>query len=189
MNTDKTTVENTDSEKELSQNQPQPNTENMIEGKVEDIPAADPLQLLNEELALANDKYLRLYSDFENFKKRSIKERIEIFKTAGADVITALLPVLDDFERALKSMENNTDVNALKEGVVLIQGKLKNILSQKGLQPVESVGKVFDTDLHEAITNIPVTEEEKKGTVIDEVERGYMLNDKVIRHAKVVVGN
>lgn len=189
MNTDKSTAENAGSEKDLSQNQPNQSNENIVESQVEDMPAADPLQLIQEELSIANDKYLRLYSDFENFKKRNTKERIELFKTAGADVITSLLPVLDDFERALRAMETNTDANAVKEGVVLIQNKLKNILTQKGLQSIESIGKPFDTDLHEAVTNIPVAEEEKKGIVIDEVEKGYLLNEKVIRHAKVVVGN
>ncbi len=189
MNTDKTTVENTGGEQEMSQNVENQVNETITEGQVEDTPAADPLQLIQEELAIANDKYLRLYSDFENYKKRNLKERIEIFKTAGADVITSLLPVLDDFERALRSMETNTDVNAVKEGVVLIQNKLKNILGQKGLQQLESIGKPFDTDLHEAVTNIPVEEAEKKGIVLDEVEKGYTLNEKVIRHAKVVVGN
>ena len=156
---------------------------------MEETEPENPLQLIQEELSIANDKYLRLYSDFENFKKRNQKERIELFKTAGSDVIASLLPVLDDFERALRAMENNTDTNALKDGVVLIQNKLKNILAQKGLQAIESIGKPFDTDLHEAITNIAVDDEEKKGTVIDEAEKGYMLYDKVIRHTKVIVGN
>jgi len=149
----------------------------------------NPADLLKEELAIANDKYIRLYSDFENYKKRMMRERIDLIKTAGADVIASLLPVLDDLERALKSMENSaTDVNALKDGVILIQTKLKNQLSQHGLQPIDSLNKPFDTDLHEAITNLPVDDESKKGMVIDEIEKGYMLNDKVLRHAKVVVG-
>lgn len=189
MNSDKTTVENTDSANELSQNEEGKGNESLTDGQVEETSIENPIELIQQELSIANDKYLRLYSDFENYKKRNQKERIEIFKSAGSDVITSLLPVLDDFERALRSMETNTDVNAVKEGVVLIQNKLKNILSQKGLQQLESIGKPFDTDLHEAVTNVPVEEEEKKGIVVDEVEKGYLLNDKVIRHAKVVVGN
>lgn len=152
-------------------------------------PTPNPLEVIKEELAVANDKYLRLYSDFENYKKRIVRDRIELLKTANADVIISMLPVLDDFERALRSMENASDVEAVKEGVVLIQNKLKSILAQKGVSPIESAGKTFDTDLHEAVTSIPVEEEDKKGTVIDEVEKGYMLHDKVIRHAKVVVGS
>ena len=189
MNSDKTTVENTGSGNELPQNEETKTNKNLTEGEVEETPIENPMQLIQEELTIANDKYLRLYSDFENYKKRNQKERIEFFKTAGADVITSLLPVLDDFERALRSMDTKADANAVKEGIILIQNKLKNILSQRGLQPLDSIGKPFDTDLHEAVTNIPVEEEEKKGIVLDEVEKGYSLNDKVIRHAKVVVAN
>lgn len=153
------------------------------------VPVENPVELLKEELAIANDKYLRLYSDFENYKKRMMRERVDLIKTAGADVIASLLPVLDDLERALKAMDNTTtNVEAVKEGVILIQTKLKNQLAQHGLQALESVNKPFDTDLHEAVTNLPVEDESKKGIVIDEIEKGYMLNDKVLRHAKVVVG-
>lgn len=175
-------------------NEPTPQDEilnSSEEQKVEEqqSPEENPADLLKAELDIANDKYIRLYSDFENYKKRMMRERIDLIKTAGADVIASLLPVLDDLERALKSMENTTtDVNALKDGVLLIQTKLKNQLAQHGLKPIESLNKPFDTDLHEAVTNLPVEEESKKGIVIDEIEKGYMLNDKVLRHAKVVVG-
>lgn len=153
------------------------------------VPVENPVELLKEELAIANDKYLRLYSDFENYKKRMMRERVDLIKNASADVIASLLPVLDDLERALKAMDNTTaNVEAVKEGVILIQAKLKNQLAQHGLQALESVNKPFDTDLHEAVTNLPVEEESKKGIVLDEIEKGYMLNDKVLRHAKVVVG-
>jgi len=144
--------------------------------------------LLKEELSLANDKYLRLYAEYDNFRRRTIKEREEARKTEGKDVITALLPVLDDFDRALKATENATEVAPVREGVLLIQNKLKNTLTQKGLQPMESIGQPFDADLHEAITNIPAPNDEMKGKVIDEMEKGYYLNDKVIRFAKVIVG-
>lgn len=147
-----------------------------------------PEDLLKEELALANDKYLRLYAEFDNFRRRTTKERIELLQTAGKEIVVALLPVLDDFERAVKSMEAATDVNAVKEGVVLVQNKLNNILSQKGLKPMESIGNAFDADLHEAITNIPAPTDDMKGKVIDEMEKGYYLNDNVIRFAKVIVG-
>lgn len=148
-----------------------------------------PEQLLKQEIALANDKYLRLYAEFDNFRRRTIKERSELQQTAGLDVIVSLLPVLDDFDRATRYMENTTDVNAVKEGVGLIQQKLKNILGQRGLKEMESIGTAFDPELHEAITNIPAPSDKQKGKVIDEVEKGYYLNDKVARHAKVVVGN
>jgi molecular chaperone GrpE len=148
-----------------------------------------PEQLLKQEVALANDKYLRLYAEFDNFRRRTIKERSELLQTAGMDVIVSMLPVLDDFDRALRHIDNTTDVNAVKEGVVLIQSKLKNILGQKGLKEMQAIGTAFDPELHEAITNIPAPTDEQKGKVIDEVEKGYYLNDKVARHAKVVVGN
>ena len=143
---------------------------------------------LKEELALANDKYLRLYAEFDNFRRRTSKERVELLQTAGRETIVALLPVLDDFERAEKALETSTDVNAVKEGVALIQNKLNNILSQKGLKPMQSIGQPFDADLHEAITNIPAPTDDMKGKVIDEMEKGYYLNDNVIRFAKVIVG-
>ncbi|MBD1394988.1 nucleotide exchange factor GrpE [Mucilaginibacter sp. ZB1P21] len=141
-----------------------------------------------EELTQANDKFLRLYAEFDNFRRRTIKEREDARKTEGKDVIVALLPVLDDFERAIRSMENATDIVAVKEGVALIQNKMKNILAQKGLKEMQSIGTPFDADLHEAITNIPAPTDDLKGKVIDEMEKGYELNEKVIRFAKVIVG-
>jgi len=144
---------------------------------------------LKEELAAANDKYLRLFAEFDNFRRRTANERKELLVTAGKEVIVSLLPVLDDFERAFKSMETATDVVAVQAGVELIYSKLNNILAQKGLKPMESVGQPFDADLHEAITNIPAPNEELKGKVLDEMEKGYYLGDKVIRFAKVIVGN
>lgn len=143
---------------------------------------------LEDELSEMKDKYLRLYSDFENFKRRTSKERVEFFKTAGQEIITAMLPVLDDFERATKAMDTAQDVAAVKEGVTLVHNKLKSILSQKGLKEMEAQGKDFDADFHEAITNIPAPSPELKGKVVDAVEKGYFLGDKVIRYAKVVVG-
>ncbi|MET3979501.1 molecular chaperone GrpE [Mucilaginibacter sp. UYP27] len=141
-----------------------------------------------EELSQANDKYLRLYAEFDNFRRRTIKEREDARKTEGKDIIVALLPVLDDFERALRAMDNTTDVGPVKEGVTLIQHKLKNLLTQKGLKEMQSIGTTFDPDLHEAITNIPAPTDDMKGKVVDEMEKGYELNEKVIRFAKVIVG-
>jgi len=141
-----------------------------------------------EDLALANDKYLRLYAEFDNYKRRTTKERVELLQTAGKEVIVSMLPVVDDFDRAVKAMENATDISAVKEGVLLVQSKLKNILTQKGLKEMDAKGTTFDADIHEAITNIPAPTDDLKGKVVDELEKGYYLNDKVIRFAKVIVG-
>ncbi len=147
-----------------------------------------PVDTLKEELVIANDKYLRLYAEFDNFRRRTIKEREEARKMEGKDTIVSLLPVLDDFERAMRAMENAGDVAPVKEGVALVQNKLNNLLTQKGLKAMESIGNEFDPELHEAITNIPAPTDEMKGKVIDEMEKGYFLNDKVVRFAKVIVG-
>ncbi len=141
-----------------------------------------------EELALANDKFLRLYAEFDNYKRRTSKERIDLLQTAGKDVIVSLLPVLDDFERASRAIENAKDVAAVKEGVGLVYSKLKNLLAQKGLKEMVSKGQPFDADIHEAVTNIPAPTDDLKGKIVDVLEEGYLLNDKVIRFAKVVVG-
>ncbi|WP_295768514.1 nucleotide exchange factor GrpE [uncultured Mucilaginibacter sp.] len=143
---------------------------------------------LKDDLAQANDKYLRLYAEFDNFKRRTTKERVELLQTAGKEVIVSLLPVLDDFERAIKATETATDVSAVKEGIALVQSKLKNILTQKGLKEMEAKGTTFDADIHEAITNIPAPTDDLKGKVVDELEKGYYLGDKVVRYAKVIVG-
>jgi molecular chaperone GrpE len=143
---------------------------------------------LKSQIAEWNNKYLRLYAEFDNYKRRTVKERIELQQTAGKDVIVDLLPVLDDLERAMKVMETATDVNAVKEGVSLIHHKIKNILAQKGLKEMDAKGVAFDADLHEGITNIPAPSDDLKGKVVDELEKGYYLNDKVIRFAKVVIG-
>ncbi len=135
-----------------------------------------------------NDKYLRLYSDFDNFRKRTSKEKLDLIKTAGEDIYKSLLPVIDDFERAIKATQDVQDNDPVKEGILLIYNKLKNTLTAKGLEAFESIGKPFDADQHEAITNIPAPSEELKGKVVDEIEKGYLLNGKVIRYAKVIVG-
>jgi molecular chaperone GrpE len=152
-------------------------------------PQAEKIQEMGEKLDELNDKYLRLFSEFDNFRKRTQKEKLELFKTASEDVMTALLPVLDDFERALKtSGEGDVDKNHI-EGIELIYNKLKKTLSQKGLEPMKVIGEEFNTDFHEAITNVPAPTPDMKGKVVDVVENGYLLNDKVIRFARVVVGN
>lgn len=135
-----------------------------------------------------NDKYLRLYSEFDNFRKRSSREQIELRKTAAADIFTAILPVLDDFDRAAKAMETANDVEVVKEGMQLIHTKMFSIMSSKGLEAMDANGQEFDPEIHEAITSIPSPDESMKGKVLDMVEKGYSLNGKVIRFAKVVVG-
>ena len=147
------------------------------------------LEIMNEKFDDLNDKYLRLYSDFENFRKRTSKERLELYKTAGEEVMNALLPVMDDFDRAIKAVNESDDLKSLKEGVDLIYQKLDKTLQQKGLKAIESsIGKDFDINFHEAITKVPVTDENLKGKIIDELEKGYILGDKVIRYTKVVIG-
>ena len=150
---------------------------------------AEKLQELGQKLDEMNDKYLRLFSEFDNFRKRTQKERLELFKTASEDVMVALLPVIDDFERALKAAEENGADENTKEGIELIYNKFSNTLKQRGLESLDSMGQEFDTDFHEAITNIPAPSPELKGKVVDVIEKGYKLNEKVIRFARVVVGN
>ncbi len=134
------------------------------------------------------DKFLRKVAEFDNFKRRNAKERIDLIQTAGKEVIIDLLDVLDDCDRAQKQMESSENVNETKEGVMLVFNKLRNILSAKGLRPMESINQEFNPDMHEAITEIPAPSKELKGKVLDEIQKGYYLNDKIIRFAKVVVG-
>jgi molecular chaperone GrpE len=135
-----------------------------------------------------NDRYVRLYAEFDNFRRRTQKERVELMVTANAGVLKDLIPVLDDFERALIVNETASEIESVKEGFTLIYNKYKGILESKGLKPMVSKGEVFDSELHEAIANIPAENEEMKGRIIDDVEKGYLLHDKVVRFAKVVVG-
>ncbi len=144
--------------------------------------------LLKNEVAELKDKYLRLYSEFDNFRKRTSKEKIDLSKTANEDVIKAILPTLDDFERALKSLGDDDSIKPAKDGMAIIYNKLFKTLEGKGLKAMNATGEVFDVELHEAITQIPAPSEDLKGKIIDEVEKGYFLNEKVIRFAKVVTG-
>jgi molecular chaperone GrpE len=155
---------------------------------IENEEKQSPEQLLELALAAEKDKYIRLYAEFENYKKRTSKERYDLIKTAGQETVVAMLPILDDFERALKQIKISTDVVALQEGIELVYNKFKTTLEQKGLKEMESKEQEFNPDLHEAITEIPAPTEELKGKNLDEVEKGYYLFDKIIRFAKVVVG-
>jgi len=144
---------------------------------------------VSEELSKLNDSYLRLMAEYDNYRKRTIKEKAELIKNGGEKALVGLLPVIDDFERAIKTIETATDITAVKEGVILIYNKFISYLQQNGVKPIETLGQVFDPEVSEAVAMIPATDEEQKGKVIDDIQTGYTLYDKVIRHAKVVVAN
>ena len=170
-----------------------PATEEQVENGVENAPIVEnePLSELEQamaDLAEQKDKYLRLMAEFDNYKRRTAKERMELIQTAGKDVIVSLLDVLDDCDRAEKQLTSTADIAIQKEGIQLVFNKIRSTMQAKGLTPMESIGKDFDVELHEAITEVPVPDEKQKGKVIDEVTKGYALNDKIIRFAKVVVG-
>lgn len=167
--------------------------ENSTEKEVVTEAAAPAAELSEVEKALAEaadwkDKYVRLYAEFDNYKRRTSKERIDLLKTATEDLMTSLIPIIDDFDRALKNIPVTEETKALREGVELIHNKFNKTLQQKGLTPMNAQGEVFNSELHEAITQIPAPTEDLKGKVVDEVEKGYYLGDKVIRYAKVVIG-
>ena len=147
----------------------------------------DPLEAAHIEIAELKKQILYKVAEFDNYRKRTLKEKAELIKNGGEKTLTAILPVLDDFERALKNMEASEETKAMKEGVELIFNKFQKILGQEGLQKIETEGKEFDTDFHEAIALIPAPSEDLKGKILDCVQTGYMLNEKVIRHAKVAV--
>lgn len=182
------TVENQETQtQETSSKEKKKNKEELK--KTEKEKCEDTITELGNKLAETNDKYLRLYSEFDNYRKRTSKERIDLSKTASEDMIISLLPILDDFERALKAIEPNEQTTALREGVELIYNKMQGLLIQKGLKAMESIGNTFDPELHEAIAQMPAQDEDGKGKIFDEVVKGYYLHDKVIRYAKVVVAN
>ena len=160
-----------------------------VEASEQQPVAENIVEALSAELAELKDQHMRLYAEFDNFRKRSLKERSEYLKSAGSDMVVSLLPVLDDFERAIKAASSINEKDPLKEGVNLVYHKLKVILEQKGLKAMTALEAEFDVDVHEAVTNIAVDNESMKGKVVDELEKGYWFNDKVIRHAKVVVGS
>lgn len=146
------------------------------------------IQELEKELEEMRDKYLRLFAEFDNFKKRSLKEKMEMSKRAGSEVLLALLPVLDDFDRAKQNAEDPESEEYFSEGVELVYQKLQQILKQQGLTPMDTEDREFNPEYHDAIADVPVEDEKLKGKIIDFIEKGYMLNDRILRHAKVVVG-
>ncbi len=157
---------------------------------VQETEALSNEEKLSKELNEANDKYIRLYSEFENFRRRTAKEKLDMVSTASESVILSILPILDDFDRAAQSkgVLASDDAKAFEEGFNLLHAKLKSVLENQGLKQIDAIGKTFDLDYHEAVTKIPVKKKKEKGTVVDVIEPGYMLGDKVIRFAKVVVG-
>jgi molecular chaperone GrpE len=175
-----------ETEKVEDQNQPQ--EEQHTEAAIQLI-NEDKITELQSKVDELNDKYLRLYSEFDNFRKRTAKEKIELIQSASENAFKIMLPIVDDFDRAIKSNSDITDAKVISDGVNLIYNKFKSTLSQKGLEEMKAIGEPFNTDLHEAITNVPAPSEDLKGKVIEELEKGYMLNGKVIRFAKVVIGS
>lgn len=178
-----------DSTEELEDNVLE-NQEELTESDVEnkETPDSEESDSSEQQIAELKDKYLRLAAEFENYKRRTVKEKLNMMGTAAKDTLSALLPVMDDFDRAKKNAEDESSTEPFSEGVMMVYNKLSNTLQQKGMKPMESTGEVFDPELHEAITEIPAPTEEMKGKVIDTVEKGYYLNDTILRHAKVVVG-
>ncbi len=154
----------------------------------EPVSEESEIEQLRSDVQEQKDKYLRLMAEFDNFRRRTAKERLELIQTAGKDVITSLLDVLDDCDRAEKQMQDTDDIKLVKEGVSLVFAKMRSTLQAKGVKEMKSVHEEFDVEKHEAITEIPAPNEELKGKVVDEVQKGYYLNDKLIRFAKVVVG-
>ncbi len=181
---EKNIVDNTKNEEETIAEQH--STEGLPDAERQEETQLAKLEL---EVLEAKDKYLRLYSEFDNYKKRVNRDRLDLIKSAGQEIMISILPTLDDLERAMKAMSEAKDVEPIKEGIQLVYQKMKSITEGKGLKAMESIGKDFDSDLHDAITNMPSPSEGMKGKVVDEIEKGYYLNGKVIRHAKVIVGN
>ena len=171
-----------DSEGDIEVNAAEKNADNLTAESDSEV------EKLKRELEETKDKYLRTVAEFENFKRRNAKERVELIQTAGKEVITEMLDVLDDCDRAQKQIEASEDAKDMKEGVLLIFNKLRNVLQSRGLRPMETIHNDFDPDLHDAITEITAPTPDLIGKVVDEVMKGYYLNDKIIRHAKVVVG-
>jgi molecular chaperone GrpE len=150
--------------------------------------AVAALKASEEKYHELHDKYLRLSAEFDNYRKRTLKERTDLIKTAGDEILKKILPVIDNFERAIKAMEQSSDVASLKEGVVLIYNHFKDFIQQQGIKEIKAMNEKFNPDFHEAVTTIPAPTEEQKGTILDVIEKGYILHEKVVRYSKVVVG-
>lgn len=187
-NTQETTVNNSGEPREVN---PGNNGESSEKAEtIEEVKSevVDPAAELQKQLDEAKDKYVRLSAEFDNYRKRTQREKMDLIKYGSEDVIKSFLPLIDDFDRAIKHSETAKDVEAMRQGLVLIQGKFKDFLKSSGVQEIEAMGQELDTDMHEAITKIPSPDEKLKGKIVDVVEKGYKLNDKVIRFSKVVIG-
>jgi molecular chaperone GrpE len=179
----------TDSQTQSSDNVSEEKSDNMTEESTSEGENSAPKEEnFEEKYNELNDRYLRLMAEFDNYRKRTLKEKMELTKNGGEDVLKGILPVVDNMERAMKSMETATDTEAVKEGINLIYKKFQEFLTGKGLKEIEAQGLELDTDKHEAVTKFPAPSEDLKGKIIDVIEKGYTLNDKVIRYAKVVIG-
>ena len=189
MSEENEVVDNTN-QQDISNEETVNQSESQLDENITETEAVveDELTLLKNEISEQKDKYLRLFAEFDNYKKRNAKERIDLFKTAGQEIMRELLPVLDDFQRADKAFEQDNNPENYANGVKLIQEKLIKTLQSKGLKAMESIGKDFDVAQHEAIAEVPAANDKQKGKIIDVVENGYTLNDSIIRYAKVVVG-
>jgi len=169
-------------------------SDDVSQGKKEEenVPAAatesETILSTQEKLAEMQDRYLRLSAEFDNYRKRTLREKIELTKTASESVLIRLLPVIDDFERGMKVMESASDCDSMKKGIELIYSKFQSFLVQNGMKEIDALNKEFDVDMHEAVTKIPAPQENMKGVVLDVIEKGYLLTDKVIRFSKVIVG-
>lgn len=192
MTKNKTTENTTENQEVNSSTEAQNQTENITEETTLDDNMAEATETKSENLAEPaidwQDKYLRLSAEFDNYRKRTLKEKMDLISTASEDVIKSMLAVMDDMDRAIEAMKTASDIEAVKEGISLIHTKLSDTLKSKGVSELVAMGEALDTDLHEAIAIVPMGEEDKKGKIIDVVQKGYKLKDKVIRHAKVVVG-
>ena len=165
-----------------------PKKKRSLLGKSKDSKLKKENEELKEEIGELKDKYLRLFAEFDNFKKRNIKERLELINSASQNTISSLLPILDDFERAKKSADDENTAEVFSDGVLMVYNRLNNVLGQQGLKAMETENQPFDPEYHAAISEIPTKDEALKGVIIDTIEKGYLLKDKIIRHAKVVVG-
>ncbi len=163
-------------------------TETQSAEEAETQTAEEALATLEERLNESENKYLRLAAEFDNYRKRTLREKAELTKLAGESILGGLLPVIDDFDRAVESINNTRETDAIKKGVEIIHVKFRDFLKQKGVKEIQALGNEFNTDLHEAVTKIPVTSKKDKGKIVEVVEKGYLLHDKVLRYAKVVVG-
>lgn len=187
--TDKNNLENPEMENTANEETTaNPQAEETIVEEVKEPTLEEKIAELEATISDQKDKYLRLFAEFDNYKKRTAKERLELILTAGKDIMLTVVPTLDDMNRGIQSAEQAKDIDAVVEGMVLVRNKFMNALTQKGLKAMEVKGEVFNPDEHEALTKIPAPSEDMKGKVIEEIETGYTLNDKIIRYAKVVVG-